>query len=198
MESFLNKNIFDKIFRRLMLAFQFKPTTENEYNEMFALYFNTFSRHKLTDQQIINVGAKLIMNWKPEYGRKFPTVSDFLSLEGALPSQVAKKALKWLKKKKIKTGPYRPLEIKNNNDRKSLLIIQTVHELGGWINYCSLMYDEEKKFDIQFLETYERNYYDDKCIHDKHYLLGLSDMKNNELLKNEKLLTAGPTDNKHE
>ena len=180
MVTILSKEVLDNVLRRLMLAFQYKPTSQNEYNETFNLYYNSLKESGITEKQLLDVSGKLVFTWKPEYGRKFPTVKEFVDLAGVSAQSIAKVAHGALKIKIMKVGGYECLDL--GKEHKHFVAMEAVRKMGGWFVICQKGVEEWERNKARFCTEFENLYYSGKVP--KRPLLCGSDLRNTEFLEN--------------
>ena len=178
MEPVLSKETVDNILRRLMLAFQYKPSTENEYKEMLSLYYNSLSKSGVSEKKLIDVAGNMVFTWKPEFGRKFPSVKEIVDKAGVSPISIAEKAHGVIKNKIMTVGGYEPLSL--GFDHRHFVAMEVIRKMGGWFAVCQQGPEVWENNKNRFKEKFEQLYYEKEIP--KKPLLGQSDLRNQEFL----------------
>lgn len=160
-----------------MICYQYKPQNENEAKELIESYYKALSKIEINDELFAKTSARLLYSWKPEFGVKFPPLSDFVDLAGVSPSSIAEKAHRVLKNKILKVGGYEPLDL--GKEHKHFVAMEAIRKMGGWFAVCQQGVEQWEKNKKRFSELFEDLYYE-KVPH-KPLLCG-SDLKNQEFL----------------
>lgn len=174
----MDKKIFNNCFDFLVANFGYRFESEQEAMVKRKAFYDFLSANDFTDELIRRSTNNLAGSFRPEYGRRFPTVADFLTAVGAGPEALAEKALKYAKKRAI-THAGEPLVPKNT--KKSLVMVDTIREMGGWVKFCRCERDSEGKRDNAFKATYIRKYNNGDFNHEIKPLLGPSDYNNSQV-----------------
>ena len=127
-------NHFKDVMKKMMLCFQYKPQTAEEAKDLFETYYQALSKSEITEEQFSNVAGRMVLSWKPEYGRKFPSVKEIIDLAGVSTSSIAKKAHRALKIKIMKVGGYDCLDL--GKEYRHFVAMEAVRKMGGWFAVC--------------------------------------------------------------
>lgn len=178
MEPILSKELVDNVLRKMMLAFQYKPSTQNEYNELFSLYYNSFNESKITEKQLLDVAGRIIFTWEPNFGKKFPSVKKIIDLAGISASSIAEKAHSVIRGKIMKVGGYEPVDL--GKEHRHFVAMESIRKMGGWFAICQKGVEEWSRNKPRFIHEFEELYYTTDVP--EKPLLGGSDLRNQEFL----------------
>ena len=161
-----------------MICFQYKPEKIEDAKKMIDTYFSALNESKITDDQMIFVSGKLLLTWTPSFGRKFPTVKEFLDISGLSASSIAEKAHKAIKNAILRVGAYEVLFL--GNEHRHAVAHECIRQMGGWPKVCQSGLQDWDKQKERFCKIFEEKYYEK--IENKPVLC-LSDNKNIEYSK---------------
>ena len=184
----MDKIKFEAGFKALCISVGYRFTSEQERKDHLRVFYQTLSKNGFTDiiwEESVN---KMILNWDTNFGRKLPTVKDFLDLNGLSVSVIAESAHKGVKNLIMSIGGYEPVSF--GKKHKHNVAHAVVREMGGWYQICQNPTEWDKRKG-QFIKTFERLFYDEVPV-DKP-LLGKSTEANARFLAeyNNNQLTSG-------
>lgn len=162
----------------MMICFQYKPQTAEEAKDLFETYYQALSKSEITDEQFANVAGRLVLSWKPDFGRKFPSVKEISDLSGVSAQAIAEMAHRALKSKIMSVGGYGCLDL--GKEHKHFVAMDAVRKLGGWFAVCQQGIEQWEKNKKRFCAEFEDIYYSGKVT--KRPLLCGSDLRNQEFL----------------
>lgn len=154
----MDKFKFDAGFKALCLAVGHKFDSEIERVETLRVYYQTLSKNGFNDQVWEKTINKMILNWKPSYNDRFPTVRDFLDVNGMSASAIAEKAHKGIKDRITSVGSScsHSLGIGHKFD----VAHEVIREMGGWVLISQNPSEWDRRKPL-FVKTFERLYYED-------------------------------------
>jgi hypothetical protein len=161
-----------------MLSFQYHLPSAKDASELIDTYFQSFKAAKMNNEHLVKAAGRLVFSWKPEYGRKFPTVKEFIDITGVSPSSIAKKAHTYLKIQIMKVGGYECLDL--GKEHRHLVAMEAIRKMGGWFVVCQNGLQEFDRNKDRFCKEFEDLYYQTD-IPIKPLLCG-SDARNVEFL----------------
>jgi len=176
--ALLAYNHFKEVMKKMMISFQYKPQTAEEAKDLFDTYYKSLSKLNVTDEQFSNVAGRLVLSWKPSFGRKFPVLSEISDLIGVSAHSIAEKAHRALKIKILKVGGYDCLDL--GKEHKHFVAMEAVRKLGGWYAICQQGIEQWEKNKKRFCTEFEDLYYSGSVP--KKPLLCGSDLRNQEFL----------------
>jgi hypothetical protein len=171
-------NEFKQIMKKMMICFQYKPQTQEEAKELFETYYQSLSKLKVTKDQFANVAGRLVLSWKPEFGRKFPAVSEITDLIGVSAQSIAETAHSVLKSKIMTIGGYDVLDL--GKEHRHFVAMEAVRKMGGWFAVCQNGVEQWERNKKRFCTEFENIYYSGNVP--KKPLLCGSDLRNQEYL----------------
>jgi len=174
----MDKLKFESAFKALCISVGYQFEDEQTRIETLRVYFEMLSKNHFTDEGWNNTVNKLILSWKPEYGRKFPTVKEVLDVAGVSPSSIAEKAHKAIKSRIFKCSPYEPQDF--GKEHRHFVAMEVIRIMGGWFTVCQSGPEKWEKNKVRFLKEFEDIYY--RTDIPKKPLLGQSDKVNQEFL----------------
>lgn len=170
----MDKIKFNTAFTALAKALRYDFKDEVDLKQTKAVYFEYLSqRYKFDDKKFQTAVDHLISNFDNSFGRKFPTVKDFLTATGDSPEIKANKALTIVHKTIKRAGPYRSIAWGKSAGYRA--IGETIENLGGWPKVCSEL--NEGDFKMLFVKNYM-----DGLLGESHtYSIGMHDQNNGTL-----------------
>lgn len=176
----LNFSTHKNIMSRLMISIQYKPQNQNEAELLIDSYFKSFESSGMTEENLIKVAGILITSWAPSFGRKFPSVKEFLDIGKVSVSTIANKAHTALRWKIMHEGSNMPISL--GVEHRHFVAMECIRRMGGWVVVAQQGVESWNKNESRFCGMYEGIFYDDDIS--KKPLLGTSDRKNAEFLAN--------------
>ena len=168
------------IMARLMISIQYKPQNQSEAELLIDSYFKSFEASGMTNENLIKVAGILITSWNPSFGRKFPSVKEFLDIGKVSVSSTAKKAHSAVKWKIINEGANMPISL--GVEHRHFVAMECIRRMGGWSVVAQQGVESWNKNENRFCKLYE-DIFNDSDI-PKKPLLGSSDARNAEFLEN--------------
>lgn len=174
----LNFSTHKNIMSRLMISIQYKPQNQNEAELLIDSYFKSFEASGMTEENLIKVAGILITSWSPSFGRKFPSVKEFLDIGKVSVSSTAKKAHSAVKWKIMNEGSNMPISL--GSQHRHFVAMECLRRMGGWVVVAQQGIQSWDKNESRFCKLYEE-IFNDTDIPNKP-LLGSSDARNTEFL----------------
>lgn len=165
-----------------MISFQYKPQTAEEVRDLFDTYYQSLSKSEITDKQFTDVAGRIVLSWKPDFGRKFPSVKEFVDIAGVSASVIAEKAYNGIRGQIIEHGYNGQLFLSKSPAHRHHVAFKVISIMGGWVAITTAgvkKYNERKD---EFIKLYQDFYY--KEVPRVEYLLGSSDLSNERFLAN--------------
>jgi hypothetical protein len=178
--TLLNFDLCKTIISKMMISMQYKPQTAKEAEELIETYYKSFAKCGMDDKLMKSTAETLVLSYKPQYGRKFPAVVDFLDIAGLSASVIAENAFKGIRNRIKEYGMYRTLQLSENAQHRHHVAFKIIELMGGWMHIAGSgvrVWDEKKD---HFKEMYESFYHKD--VPEVEYLLGSSTEENKRFL----------------
>jgi hypothetical protein len=167
----MDKIKFNTAFSALVKALRYEFKDESDLKQTKAVYFEYLSqRYGFDDDKFQKSVNYLISNFDNSFGRKFPTVRDFLNASGDSPDIKANKALSIVRKAIKRAGQYKTIAWGKSAGYRA--IGETIESLGGWPKVCCDLNDND------FKNVFIKNYMDGMLSESHTYSIGQHDLNN--------------------